>query len=168
MRFRDAREDELDLLHRLNQAEVPHVGDVSRERFGELARICSDLVVADDEGHLAGFVLLFGPGAPYTSPNYRWFSGRYADFAYVDRIVVAPTHRRRGVGEGLYLEAERRRPTAWLLAEVNLEPPNPGSMAFHRRQGFALVGHRGEEGSGYRVAMLAKRRGGELGAPAAR
>ena len=33
---------------------------------------------------------------------------------------------------------------AVLLAEVNLAPPNPGSLRFHKRHGFREIGERWE------------------------
>ena len=41
-----------------------------------------------------------------------------------------------------------------LALEVNAEPPNPASLAFHAARGFAEVGRLG--GPGKAVAMLAK------------
>ena len=32
-------------------------------------------------------------GTPYESPNYRWFSERYPEFVYIDRIVIARPFR---------------------------------------------------------------------------
>jgi predicted GNAT superfamily acetyltransferase len=42
-----------------------------------------------------------------------------------------------------------------LCCEVNLEPPNPGSLRFHQSIGFVEVGQR-QSGDLYRVALLAK------------
>jgi predicted GNAT superfamily acetyltransferase len=41
-----------------------------------------------------------------------------------------------------------------MALEVNLVPPNPGSLAFHRGRGYAEVGRLGDEE--HRVAMLTK------------
>jgi predicted GNAT superfamily acetyltransferase len=42
-----------------------------------------------------------------------------------------------------------------LCCEVNLEPPNPGSLRFHQSIGFVEVGQR-QSGDLYRVALLTK------------
>ena len=85
-------------------------------------------------------------GLGYESLNYRWLSERYDRFAYIDRIAVAEAARGRRIGEALYTAAIEafagNRPV--LLAEVNLEPPNPGSLRFHKRLGFREVGERWE------------------------
>lgn len=115
-------------------------------------------VVDDDAGPAAGFVLLFEPGSTYDSPNYRWFEGRFDRFLYVDRVVVAEDRRGLGWGGRVYdavAEEAVRRGSVRVTAEVNLEPPNPGSSRFHRRHGFEAVGTLGF-GPDYVVEMLAR------------
>ena len=58
--------------------------------------------VACLDGHVQAFLIALGPGADYDSPNYQWFSQRYADFVYVDRIVVAAPARQAGLAGLLY------------------------------------------------------------------
>ena len=53
-------------------------------------------------GRVVAFLLAFREGADYDSPNYLWFAQRYADFLYIDRVVVAATHQGRGLGARLY------------------------------------------------------------------
>jgi predicted GNAT superfamily acetyltransferase len=43
-----------------------------------------------------------------------------------------------------------------LCWEVNLEPPNPGSLRFHKRIGFIEVGQTIPEYANYRVSYLSK------------
>lgn len=92
---------------------------------------CSLTTVAHDPaGRLAGFVLVLGPGASYSSPNYRWFAQRYDDFRYVDRIVVSVAAHRSGLGRRLYREVfdhARERGAPVVTVEVNVDPPNPVS-----------------------------------------
>jgi predicted GNAT superfamily acetyltransferase len=99
------------------------------------------------------------PGVGYPSENYRWFSERYDSFVYVDRIVVSEQARNKGVGVELYrLVAEHatKNGAPRILCEVNLEPPNPGSLRFHKRIGFAEVGEQRTQGGTYLVTLLAK------------
>ena len=90
-----------------------------------------------------GFVIVMGPGADYRSPNYRFFSERHELFTYVDRIAVAPAAQGRGVGRLLYdlvVGHAARQGSPFVCAEVNLEPPNPDSLAFHHSMGFVDAG----------------------------
>jgi predicted GNAT superfamily acetyltransferase len=108
------------------------------------------------EGRDVGFVLTFPSGTAYDSANYRWFSERYPDFYYLDRVVVDPAVRRTGIGSRLYDEIEERaRSRAPVMClEVNLDPPNEPSLEFHRRRGFVEVGQ--DTATGHRVSLMAK------------
>lgn len=94
-------------------------------------------VVAGDR--LDGFLLGFGPGSAYDSPNYRWFDARLDRFAYVDRVIVAPPAQGQGLARRLY-DAFAAQAPGPLVCEVNSQPPNPGSDAFHARLGFVEMG----------------------------
>lgn len=99
--------------------------------------------IAESDGVPAAFLLAFGPRAAYESPNYRWFNARSADFCYIDRIVVDGRFQRKGLGHALYddvaaFAAERK--IARLTCEVDAEPFNAASDAFHARRGFVEVG----------------------------
>ena len=101
--------------------------------------------MADDEGTLAGLLVVFGPGASYGSANYRWVSERYASFRYVDRIIVHAAYKRRGLGSQFYAALEdhaKAQHAKRLLCEVNLLPPNPQSLAFHAGAGWRPAGDR--------------------------
>lgn len=112
--------------------------------------------VIHDEGRDVGFVLTFPAGTAYDSTNYRWFSGRYPDFYYLDRVVVDPAVRRTGIGSRVYDEIEdRARASASVLClEVNLDPPNEPSLAFHRRRGYVEVGQ--DLFDGHLVSLMVK------------
>lgn len=143
-------------LHRINEASTPGVGPVAREDFAPLMALGAATRVAWVGGEIAGFVHVMVEGAVYASPNYRWISARYRAFAYVDRLAVAPAHRGAGIGARLYdavvADFAGRRPE--LLCEVNLAPPNPGSLRFHERYGFRPVGERWSDDGAKGVVFL--------------
>jgi len=94
-------------------------------------------------GSIEALLIAFDPDADYDSPNFLWFRERYPRFVYIDRIVVAPAHRGRGLARRLYddlFEEARRRGHEQIVCKVNTEPPNPASNAFHARLGFVEVG----------------------------
>ena len=89
------------------------------------------------------FLLAFDQDADYDSPNFLWFRARYSRFVYVDRIVVAPEARGRGHARRLYADLFDQAVHAGherIVCEVNSEPPNPASDAFHAALGFTEVG----------------------------
>jgi uncharacterized protein len=160
MELRRYRPDDLPLAHAINQAEVPAVGDETLESLGHIVDESVIAVVAEDGGVVAGFCLVLAPGADYDSGNYRWFSERYDDFVYLDRVAITPAFQRRGLGRAMYAEVERlaaeRRPSATRFTlEVNLRPRNDTSLAFHAALGFAEVGQR-ETSYGALVSLMAK------------
>jgi predicted GNAT superfamily acetyltransferase len=159
LELHDISHRELPEVWQLNEAAVPNVNSISRESFEQFAREASYFKVALTEQRVAGFLIGLAPDAEYASPNFLWFRERYDAFMYVDRIVVAQDARRRGVGAALYRDivafTAPRAPV--LTCEVNLQPPNEGSFAFHRAFGFEPVGEQVTEGGAKRVALLAKR-----------
>jgi predicted GNAT superfamily acetyltransferase len=147
MLLRAYRTDDLAAVHAINDAEVPAVGAETPEALAHIAAQSVVAHVAEVDAAVAGFCLVLAPGADYGSKNYAWFSERYDDFIYLDRVAISPAHQRRGIGRALYAEVERlvpeRRPLATAFAlEVNLRPRNDTSLAFHARLGFAEVGRR--------------------------
>ena len=93
-------------------------------------------------GNLEAFILCFDQDAGYDSPNFLWFRERYPRFVYVDRVVVAAKARGRGHARRLYedlFDHVRRAGHAVVTCEVNADPPNPASDAFHAALGFAEV-----------------------------
>jgi hypothetical protein len=147
MLLRAYRADDLAVVHAINDAEVPAVGAETPEALAHIATQSVVATVAEVDGEVAGFCLVLAPGADYGSKNYAWFSERYDDFIYLDRVAISPAHQRRGIGRALYAEVERlvpeRRPRATAFAlEVNLRPRNDTSLAFHATLGFAEVGRR--------------------------
>ena len=94
-------------------------------------------------GSLEAFLLAFDQSARYDSPNFLWFCAHYPRFVYVDRIVVAATARGRGHARRLYDDLFRHAAEAGherVVCEVNTQPPNPASDAFHAAFGFVEVG----------------------------
>lgn len=157
MLFRDLTADDLPIVTTINNDNVPAVGEASLEHLTHLLGQCSLAIAAEIEGDIAGFCMVLAPGADYGSMNYQWFSDRYTDFAYLDRVAIAEPFRNRGVGSAMYAEVERRLAgtTPWFLLEVNLRPRNDGSLRFHARHGFVEVGQQ-ETNYGSLVSLLAK------------
>lgn len=128
-----------EVIWEINQANVPAVGEESADSLIEILQMSEIAIGVVDAGSLVGFCLVLPPGAPYDSPNYRYFGDRFADFAYLDRVAFRPSHQGKGLGSVLYREIERRMMRPRLTLEVNVVPPNEGSMRFHLREGFVEI-----------------------------
>ena len=137
----------------LNNASVPNVGPLTEEQFAWLSENSDYFRVAERAGILAGFIMAVRNGTAYWSANYAWFASRFGEFLYVDRVIVAPHAQRSGVGRAIYHDLTAHAAGQWprITLEVNLKPPNPGSIAFHETLGFRRVGTRSYDES--EVAM---------------
>ena len=105
------------------------------------------------------FLIALDQDALSGSPNFQWFKTRYRRFVYVDRVIVAPAKRGRGIARGLYEElfaAAAQASHSLVACEVNVEPPNPVSDALHEALGFSEVGRAVIHGGERQVRYLVK------------
>ncbi len=120
-----------------------HAEELSFLTQQEFRRMADEAFCALRVGEGDALLLAFDQEGDYQSPNFLWFKTRYPRFVYVDRIVVSPNARGRGLARLLYEELFRRAGEAGherICCEVNAEPPNPASDAFHAALGFEEVG----------------------------
>jgi len=154
--LRAMTEADTDAVLSLNEASVADLSPLDAEELARLRGLAERDEVVEVDGQVAAFVLILGPDADYDSANYRWFTERYEDFGYLDRIVVGQQWRRQGIGRLIYDDVERAATARGRLAcEVNAEPPNHASLAFHAARGYVEVGQLRHEG-GKVTAMLVK------------
>ena len=156
--IRDARDSDMVMLLRINNAAVPNVNALDIPALEHLRNQASYCRVATNNGNLAGFLIALQPGADYSSQNFNWFKQQYEAFVYVDRVVVAKSYRGLGIGRVFYADIESRAEqiAPMLACEVNLEPRNDISLLFHGTKGFHEVGQQVTEDGKKRVSLLAK------------
>lgn len=152
--LRSITEDDRPFVLALNAESVHQLAPMDDERLDRLLGWASHALIAEVGSEAVGFVLLFGPGSAYDSDNYRWFGDRYDSFCYLDRVVIAPAHRRKGFGSALYDLVEPLGDP--LVLEVNARPANEPSLAFHSARGFVTVGERVVDGGEKLLAMMVK------------
>jgi len=95
-----------------------------------------------DRGATA-FLIALDQNASYTSPNFLWFKASRQPFVYIDRIIVSSSARGQGIARLLYNDlfaAAKQAGHDRVVCEVNIEPPNLASEAFHVAMGFHAVG----------------------------
>ncbi|MBV1893813.1 MAG: GNAT family N-acetyltransferase [Ilumatobacteraceae bacterium] len=147
---------DLERILELNEANVPAVGSVDADRMAFLVSESKIALALEVEGAVIGFCLVLGPDSTYDSLNYLWFSDRYDNFMYLDRVAVDSAFTGRGFGTLLYAEVDRLMQALGgadqLALEINVDPPNVASLAFHHRLGFGEVGQQ-DTPYGIRVSM---------------
>jgi len=160
--LRPVHDADLPAILALNNAAHPAVPVTDESELAELVSLCSSATVADSNGRVVAFLLAVDPGSDYASENYAFFSSRAEKagntFLYIDRIVVADSSRGTGIGRRLYEAAfvqASRDGRDEVTCEVNIDPPNPESLAFHERMGFSRVGDQVTKGGAVVVALMA-------------
>ncbi len=155
MGIRACSDDDIDAVLALNEESVSALSPLDREDLAA-HRVHGTVLVSEVDAEVAGFAVAYGPGAPYRSVNYAWFSARYADFFYLDRIAVSKAYRRRGIATALYDAMEARAARHGRMGcEVNSQPVNVESLEFHRRRGYIELGHLIQP-DGHETVMLEK------------
>jgi predicted GNAT superfamily acetyltransferase len=127
----------------LNNEHATELSLVDGQRLAAMVHIAALALAVGPVGRPDAFLIAFAEDVPVQGPNHAWFLARGKRFVYVDRVCVGAWARRRGLARGLYEAVSghaSRRGAEVLCCEVNSDPPNPGSDAFHESLGFQLVG----------------------------
>jgi len=158
MLIRPIESSDLEDVRVLNESVLPHVNSIPISDFEEFMRVSSFFVVVVIDDKIAAFLIVLGPGQIYDSENYRFFSEHYESFDYVDRIVVGAEYQRLGLGKALYEFLIQNTHQDRITCEVNLDPPNAGSVVFHKKMGFEEVGQQHSEEGKKWVSLMVRER----------
>ncbi|MCW2307023.1 GNAT family N-acetyltransferase [Rhodobium gokarnense] len=159
-RIRDIATADADIHAALLALNNDHSRETSLLTAAAWHDLVSDAFLAGYIPPSSGFLIAFDERAGYENPNFAWFADRFPRFVYVDRIVVSAGQKGRALGRQMYEELFRRARTAdrtVIGCEVNLEPPNPGSAAFHAKLGFEEAGQAHLSNRGKTVRYLVRR-----------
>jgi predicted GNAT superfamily acetyltransferase len=139
-----------------NAANVEVLSPLDEDELVELLGCSESGSVIVHQGRDVGFVITVATEAAYESENYRWFADRHDRFVYLDRIVIDASARRTGLATRVYeeLEADAAQRVPVFCLEVNVEPPNGPSLAFHAARGYVEVGR--HVANGHVVALFEK------------
>jgi len=126
------------LLNNRNAEETSVLDDSSLKMLFDMAFYARGI----DSGGTA-FLIALEHSAAYVNPNFMWFKTARRSFVYIDRILVSISARGQGIARVLYEDlfaAAKRGGHDRVVCEVNIEPPNPVSEAFHLAMGFEAIG----------------------------
>jgi uncharacterized protein len=157
-----------DLLRSLSAGDADRILDLNNEHDVETSlldlpaaeRLLAMCFYAKGIGLGArGFLLALDQDAAYDNQNFHWFRARFERFVYIDRIIVAQDARGQGLARLMYEDLFAEAKTAGhvrVVCEVNIDPPNEGSLAFHRSMGFVALADVAVKGGSKRVRYLVK------------
>ncbi len=139
--IRTLRTTDLELIHKWNQSTVPKVNSLTFEEFRLQSVNCTySYIQCSTDSMPVGFIFLYDEKTDYDSLNYLYFKSRYQKFLYVDRIIIAGEHQKKGYGQQLYdFIIDTHNPDIF-CCEVNITPPNRQSLSFHHKYGFKEIG----------------------------
>ena len=144
------------LLNNINAKETSVLDEAGLKALLDMAFYARGI-----EGGATGFLIALEHSAAYVNPNFMWFQASRPSFVYIDRIVVSISARGQGIARLLYQDlfaAAKRCGHDRVVCEVNIEPPNPVSEAFHLAMGFEAVGqatiHNGKKTVAYFEKMV--------------
>lgn len=121
----------------LNEDSVLELSPLDEERLRCILALSHRALLVERDGEVLAFAIAIAPGADYDSRNYARLSELYDSFLYLDRIAVAAGARRQGLGAMLYDAIEdSARELGRMVLDVNVEPPNEPSLAFHAARGY--------------------------------
>lgn len=150
-----------DRLLELNHESVHFLSPLTKDKLNSLVSQSEMLNVVEVDGVVEAFVLTLREGKEYDSINYLWFSDNYDHFLYVDRVVVSLKMHGKGLGKILYNSVfthAKETDVPFVTAEIDISPPNPGSLKFHEKFGFKEVGRQtvaqGKKSVSLQVATL--------------
>lgn len=156
MLIRRARPEDVDRIIELNNREEKWVGEEVPEFFRDyigrdipILNVCEDRTLGVP---IQGFILVMDRSVDYESRYFNWFKNYFdeqrggSNFLYVDRVVIDPSMRKRGLAFMFY-EAMRTALNEFpISAEVSIEPINLASVRFHEKCGFRKVGEFSSDG----------------------
>lgn len=140
----------------LNNAHAEELSFQTPKQFAQLIAAASH-VRAEAQG--LALIVAFDAACRYDNPNFDWLKQRFPNFYYIDRVVVSALARGRGLARRFYAgleERARQEGRERLVCEINSNPPNPQSDAFHLALGFRPVGSQDLAGRGKTVRYWAK------------
>tara|TARA_Y100000741_G_scaffold257211_1_gene198324 strand:- start:2 stop:496 length:495 start_codon:yes stop_codon:yes gene_type:complete len=158
-KLREVTISDLEKIRKINEEAIPAVNTVSLDEFKWfLKRSIYFKVSLNEDEQVCGFLLVLPTGLEYESLNYKWFSDKFSDFAYIDRIAVKDEFRGKGIGKSLYVDLEKSvmKDIKRIACEFNIKPPNLVSKKFHEGLSYKRVGTQLTENETKEVSLMIK------------
>jgi len=147
-----------EVLVQMNNSAVPDVNRIDDRRARWLIAHSRLAREASLDGRAAGVIVVLDDTAALPGEYFKWFTTRYRNFLYIDRVIVAAWARRRGVATRLYQEVDRiaQKHGLAVACEVYCDPANIASLTFHAKMGYREIGRQLSVAEGKTVSKLMK------------
>lgn len=158
MKLQIANLEDPEILREINNSAIPDVNQLTEQKARWLVEHSLLARVASIDEKAAGVIIVLSDTAELNSEYFRWFSVRYGNFLYIDRVIVAAWARRLGVATTLYLEVDHTAQAHGVAAasDVYCDPPNTASLNFHKKMGYLEIGRQASGAEGKIVSKLMK------------
>jgi len=158
MLIRKLEEKDYPRILQLNEESVHFLSPLTKDKLEKIISQCEMVNVVEVDGRVEAFILTLKEGKEYDSVNYLWFDNHYDQFLYIDRVVVSLEMQGKGIGRTLYESVFTHaslKGIPYVTAEIDINPPNPGSLKFHEKFGFREVGKQTVAGGTKLVSLQA-------------
>jgi predicted GNAT superfamily acetyltransferase len=155
-RIRPATEADFDSILRLNAEWEHFMSGLDLASLTAMHHRSAYHRVVEIGGRVVAFLITLREGADYDSPNYRYFDRDGRVFLYIDRVVVDGPMQGEGLATLLYddvLDFARQSGVERVVCELDIDPPNEVSRAFHDAYGFREVDTQWVAGGRKRVSL---------------
>ncbi|WP_153912325.1 GNAT family N-acetyltransferase [Shewanella sp. TC10] len=142
MNIRPIIDKDIDTILALNEQFVRVLSPLDKRRLLKLIDMAALAVVIEKGSDIAGFLLVFNAKTDYDSVNYQWFDGHFESFLYIDRVVISDQFQGQGIASMLYqfvVNFAAENEVDNIVAEIDILPPNQGSLSFHQKWGFKQI-----------------------------
>ena len=145
--IRKATLQDLQRITEISNAEQNWVGLADKSFFEKYLDTIPFFLAIESQDKLAGFLMGMDEKTDYDSKNFIWFKVKVGKFYYVDRVVVAPEMKRKGLASQLYNHLITSTKDVPITAEVKVYPEeNTESIPFHEKFGFEEIGRFSSDG----------------------
>lgn len=142
--IRKFEKKDIPFILRVNDENVDVLSPLAQENLQQFVAWAELFLIAEIHDAPVAFLIALREGiSDYHSENYSWFRKNYAQFLYIDRIVIDAPHRGLGIGRKLYQTVFAHANftgVPFVTAEIDTIPYNEPSLIFHANMGFQEVG----------------------------
>jgi len=134
--------DIISTMQRLNEKAAPEALSLVESVFVETAKLCDYRFELTEGGRLYAFAQGMTSAQGLDHFSYQWFSMRFEEFVFIDRIIVDNAYRRQGRGAQLLdacVTKAQMHNKPLIVCHVHDRPSNKIGHLFVQSMGFSAI-----------------------------